>query len=93
MLTKQDLKEIKKVVNEAIVPVKIDTAGLKVNFSGLKSSVSSLEKSMLGLKKDIKKVDKKVDLVIKAFDREYLDLQKRVQRVETHLQLKPIADF
>lgn len=52
-----------------------------------------VESAVDPIKKDLKKVDKKVDLVIKSFDREYLDLQKRVWRVETHLQLKPLADF
>ena len=93
MLTKQDLIQIKKVVNEAIVPVKIDTAGLKVDFSGLKSSVSSLEKSMLGLKKDIKKVDKKFDDLIDFLDKEHMSLTKRVKRIETHLNIQPLADF
>lgn len=52
-----------------------------------------VESAVDPMKKDLKKIDKKVDLVIKSFDREYLDLQKRVWRVETHLQLKPLADF
>lgn len=62
----------------------------KQDFNQIKKIV---ETAVDPIKKDLKKVDKKVDLVIKSFDREYLGLQKRIMRVETHLQLKPLADF
>jgi len=66
---------------------------IQEDISNLTGRVKNLEQKTDINNKYISQVDKKVDLVIKAFDREYLDLQKRVSRVETHLQLKPLADF
>lgn len=45
------------------------------------------------LKKGFNKIDKKLDIIISTFDREYLGLNKRVTRVENHLNLPNIADY
>jgi len=93
MLTNNDLGKIKKIIHDGIKPVQIDVTGLKIDVKSLKTNVKGLEANITGLKKDVKKIDKKVDLVIKCFDREYLGLIKRTQRIENHLQLQPLADF
>ena len=105
MLTKQDLKAIKSVVRDEVVSeaettksnlraeIKMSRIRIQEDISNLTDRVKNLEQKTDINNKYISQVDKKVDLVIKAFDREYLDLQKRVSRVETHLQFKPLADF
>ena len=105
MLTKQDLKAIKSVVRDEVVSeaettksnlraeIKMSRIRIQEDISNLTGRVKNLEQKTDINNKYISQVDKKVDLVIKAFDREYLDLQKRVSRVETHLQFKPLADF
>jgi len=82
MLTNNDLGKIKKIIHDGIKPVQIDVTGLKIDVKSLKANIT-------GLKKDVKKIRKNVDIIIDSFDRENLSLNRRVSRVETHLQLKP----
>lgn len=44
--------------------------------------LSSLEKNQKEMKKDIK-------LIVKSFDRDHLSLQKRVGKIEKHLNISP----
>ncbi len=39
------------------------------------------------IKEDIAQIRKDVKVVVNFFDREYLDLRKRVERIEAHLKL------
>lgn len=93
MLTKQDFSQIKKIVEQSVNSIKVDVSGLKKDVSGLKTDVSGLKKDMTDVKKDITKIRKDIDVIISVFDRDYLDLRRRIDRIETHLQLKPLADF
>ena len=42
------------------------------------------------VKKDVIKIRKDISIIVSAFDNEYLDLRKRLERIENHLNLSPI---
>lgn len=44
------------------------------------------------LAKEIKKIHRKLDIIIQSFDTDYLRLQKRVNRIEKHLDLPRMPD-
>lgn len=62
MLTKDDLKEIKNLLNP-------------------------LEKDLRDVKKRVRKIEKTADVMIGMFDAADVKLQKRVTRIEEHLNL------
>ena len=49
-----------------------------------------LKKELRPIKADLRKIRKDINTVIDFFDREYLNLQKRVARTEEHLGLSPL---
>lgn len=49
-----------------------------------------LESALKPIKKDLSKLKKDMKTVINHFDHENIDLDKRVLRVENHLNLPPI---
>jgi predicted nucleic acid-binding Zn-ribbon protein len=104
MLTKQDLGQIKKITHQVVTAatkplhkgalgLKHDVSNLKQDMTGLKQGVSKLQKDISDVKKDVTKIRKDTDLILSFVDREYLDLRKRVDRIETHLHLPTLADF
>lgn len=51
---------------------------------------NKLGEALKPIEKDIRKLNKDMKIVINFFDRETIDLDKRVLRVENHLNLPPI---
>ncbi len=43
------------------------------------------------VKKDISKMRKDIDVMLSLFDREYVDLRTRVERIEEHLNLSALS--
>ncbi|MDZ7586763.1 MAG: hypothetical protein U0946_03320 [Patescibacteria group bacterium] len=105
MLTKTDLSKIKKVVRDEVVSeskntnlglrseIKLSRMQIQDDLVTLSDRVKNLEQQSRETGKDVKKIRKNIDIIIDSFDRENLSLNRRVARVETHLQLKPLADF
>ncbi|HLC94486.1 MAG TPA: hypothetical protein VJH96_02885 [Patescibacteria group bacterium] len=105
MLTSDDITAIKNLINEANQPLKQDinvlkqdVKTLKQNIDILKSDVNTLKKDVAILKKDVRKmkrdiatINKKINTIIALFDRDYMHIRKRVDRIETHLNLPPLA--
>ncbi len=81
MLTKSDLSQIRKVVKEE---VKTEIAPLKVKIDKIETRLSSIEKEM-------KKIGKDIKVVVNFFDKTYLRLLKRIERIEEHLNLPPLS--
>lgn len=50
----------------------------------------SFTKHTKSVKEDIMQIRKDQKLIVRFFDKEYLDLRKRVERIETHLRLSSI---
>ena len=74
MLNKSDLSQIRKTVQEAL---------------GEHPTKADLAKELKPIKSDVAKIRKDIDAIISLFDREYVDLRKRVARIEEHLGLSP----
>ena len=53
MLTKNDLQQIKSVVDDSLQPLKTDVSGLKQDVSDLKKDTSSLKLNVLTLRTDL----------------------------------------
>lgn len=53
--------------------------------------VKPVGKDIKTLKTDISQIRKDVKTIINYFDREYLELRKRVERIEEHLNIEPIT--
>lgn len=75
MLTKTDLKQIDKLLTKRISS----------------ETSKSVKKELKPIKSDMSKVRKDVDVIITLFDREYVDLRKRVEAIEEHLQLSSVS--
>lgn len=43
------------------------------------------------IRKDISKMRKDIDVMLSLFDREYVNLRSRVERIEEHLSLTPMS--
>ena len=53
----------------------------------IEGRLSGLEKDAKDIKKRVRKTEKTVDVMIDQFDKEIVGTQKRVSRIEEHLQL------
>jgi len=78
MLTQDDLKAIKKVVNEEV-------------GNGLSIGLKSIQKDIRSLKKDVRILRKDLNITITSFDREIIDTRRRINRIEDHLNLPPLT--
>ena len=88
MLTKQDLTQIQYVVQtETRKIVREEIKPLITDVSTLKTDVSTLKKDMSTVKEDISQIRKDMKMIVSFFDREYLELRKRIERIELHLSL------
>lgn len=93
MLTKSDLTKIGQVVNQAVKPIKQDIGVLKTDVGILKQDVSVLKQDISGLKKDTKKIKNTLDDFIDFFDKNELDHEKRISRIENNLKLSHPSVF
>lgn len=73
MLTKEDLQQIKNIVKGETDPLRDDIKELKTD--------------MKVVKKDITKIRKDIDTVVSVFDRDYLELRQRIDRLEEYLKI------
>jgi len=92
MLTKNDLLQIKKVVRGEVEAeskslqedlrgeIKLSRMEIQNDVRSLKDKVKNIEISNNKIQKDIKKV-------VNFFDEESLQVNKRVERLENHLNL------
>lgn len=72
MLTKNDLSQIRKAVKEELVT---------------HPTKNDLTKELRPIKDDITHIRKDIKAIVSFFDREYLELRRRVERIEEHLGL------
>lgn len=57
----------------------------------LDKSLAPLRKRLKSVEKDIKKIREDINMVIGFFDREYLNLKARVERIENFLKIPPLS--
>ncbi len=64
----------------------------KSDLKQIDSVVSKrIKKEMKPLKSDVSNIRKDTKTLINYFDREYLEIRARIERIEEHLNLEPIS--
>lgn len=94
MLTKTDFLQIRKIVREE---VETESKSLQEDLQGeIKLSRIEIQKDIRALKSKIKdleiatgKIQKDIKKIVGFFDEEYLQVRKRVECLESHLNLPP----
>lgn len=92
MLTKTDFLQIRKIIREE---VETESKSLQEDLQGeIKLARIEIQKDIRDLKGKIKdleiatgKVQKDIKKIVGFFDEEYLQIRKRVERLEEHLNL------
>ena len=79
MLTREDLAEIQKIVQEETRTI-------------VREETSSIKNDVATIKSDVSQIRKDVKTTVNFFDNEYLELRKRVERIEGHLNLPPATN-
>lgn len=95
-------KSVGAELEEVKTSVKINTLRLHTlerdlktaNFrlAGLEKQIAQVDKRLGKVERYTKKLYENINMIIDHFDVETLDHKKRLERVETHLQLPPLAD-
>lgn len=78
MLTRGDLGEIDKLLTKRM---RAELGSVREDFR------QSMKTELKPLKNDISQIRKDIKTIVGFFDLEYLDLRKRVERIEEHLHL------
>jgi hypothetical protein len=90
MLTKTDLSQIRKVVREE---VETESKSSKEDLQGeiklvrieIQKDIRTLTNRLKSLEIVANKIQKDIKSIVNFFDKEYLQLRKRVEKVEEHL--------
>lgn len=57
----------------------------------IKEEINPIKKDVKTLKSDVSEIRKDIKTIVNFFDKEYLELRTRVERIEEHLNLEPIS--
>ena len=96
MLTDNDLTKIDGLIEKRLKPIKNEVASLsQVMDEKMERRLSTfgkevdekMEKRLKPIKDDVAHIRKDIKTMVGFFDREYLDLRKRVERIEGYLKL------
>lgn len=88
MLTKKDLAQIGEVVEKGF---KNEISPLNNKISSIDNKIYLLAKDFKTLREDVSKIRKDIGTIVNFFDNEYLELRKRVERIEHHLKLPSVV--
>jgi hypothetical protein len=90
LVTKDDLKsEFKELATKEDAKGFATKADLKGLLTKEDAKKFSTKNDIKVIKQDLTKIRKDIGTIVGFFDREYLDLRKRVERIEEHLDLHP----
>lgn len=76
MLTKKDLLQIEEIIDKKTRRI-------------VQEEIKPIKGEIKTIKKDVAKIRADIKVIISFFDREYLELRERVERIEAHLGLSP----
>lgn len=90
MLTKSDLSELRNIIREELEvendSIKNDIlAEIKFARIELETKINKLEKKAKDTEIHLKKIRKDISTIISYFDRGYISIRKKVERIEEHL--------
>lgn len=96
MLTKTDLKEIRKIVREEVETesqnVKEELqADMKMNLVRTLSEMRELKNRMKNSEITLRRIQKDLKYAVEFLDKEGLKINKKVERLEKHLNLEPLS--
>ncbi len=92
MLTKDDLSLIAKLLDSRL-EVKLESKfnsklkSIKGDISNIKSNITNIKSDITNIKSDITNIRRDQKTIVTFFDKEYLNLRERIERIETHLGL------
>jgi Skp family chaperone for outer membrane proteins len=82
MLTPDDLHQIDETLTKRI----------KAELEPVRKEVAKqIKEEILPIREDITHIRKDIKTIVNYFDREYLTLRNRIERIEQHLGLHPIS--
>ena len=82
MLTKNDLQQL-----DTLITKRIHSETRKIVQEEIQKETHPIRNDLKTMKEDISQIRKDMKTIISFFDREYLELRKRVERIELHLSL------
>ena len=82
MLTKNDLQQL-----DTLITKRIHSETRKIVQEEIQKETHPIRNDQKTMKEDISQIRKDMKTIISFFDREYLELRKRVERIELHLSL------
>lgn len=96
MLTPSDIKQIQKGITIAVEKA-VETKTRKIVREELtqargeirKETREMIKEELSPVKEDIAQIRKDIKTIVNFFDNEYMELRKRVERIEKHLNLSP----
>ena len=59
----------------------------------VEEEINGVLTKVASMKKNLRQKHRDLDLVIRSFDREYLQLRARIERLEEHLKLPRLFDY
>ena len=85
MLTKDDLSLIAKLLDSRL-EVKLESK-FNSKLKSIKGDISNIKSNITNIKSDITNIRRDQKTIVTFFDKEYLNLRERIERIETHLGL------
>ena len=81
MLTKNDLQQLKTILRDEVRPIVKEEVYTVIN----ETVRPMIKEELKPIKDDITQIRKDMKQIVSFFDREYLELRKRVEHIEQHL--------
>ena len=96
MLTKTDLKEIRKIIREEVETESENNkseiqAEMKMNMIRVVTEIRELSSRLKNVEVKLNKMQKDLKYSVNFLDKFGLKIQSRVERIEEHLRLEPIT--
>jgi hypothetical protein len=96
MLTKDDLKEVRKIIREETEAESEDLknelqADMKMNMVRSVSELREINTRVKNIEIKLNKIQKDLKYAVDFLDKDNLKIQKRVERIEEHLSLGSVA--
>lgn len=91
MLTKTDLNQIQKIVKTEVQGETRKIVREETSKIVQSETRKIVKEELVPIKEDITHIRKDIKTIVNYFDREYLNLRKRVERIEDHLNLSQLS--
>lgn len=101
MLTQDDLKQIQGVIKKELqqerAKIRKETQDIvRTELTQARKEIRKetreiVKEELTPVKDDIAQIRKDIKTIVNFFDKEYLELRKRIERIEKHLNLPPVV--